>query len=130
MNVEHHDIPPRIRVLVTEPGSMRVRVMTITDRLEQLQELVGGDIEHVTLTSDRVGAYIHGEGRLENQAQNEVASMIYWHCRGLAPSDVWDIRGKAVLCGGPDGAGWDTDIPQTFVDTLAAVPGVEIVAEA
>lgn len=121
--------PPTIRVLITEPGSMTVRDTTMRFGLAEVQKLVGGYIEHVTLTGEGVTLYCDEESRLKDKPQNRLASVLYWMGHGLQPNDVYDIRGVAVICGRPNGEDWDTDVPSAVAATLAAIPGVTVVRE-
>lgn len=62
--------------------------------LEELQTLVGGYIETVRLTSDRV-LIINENGKYENLPFNESATALAHACNAIFPSDF--IVGDAVL---------------------------------
>lgn len=62
--------------------------------LEELQALVGGYIETVNLTSDRV-LVINENGKFENLPINEQATALAHACNAIFPSDY--IVGDAVL---------------------------------
>lgn len=115
-----------ITVLVITPGSTEILI----HRLERLdlpttRGLVGGDIEHVTLARD-LGMYVNEEGRMLGQEHNLVASRLYWAARHMTPSDVWDVRGPAVLVGPPTEDGDDTSCPDHVIKMLGNVPGLTL----
>lgn len=109
------------RVAVVDPdlpGRQVVRLLDIPDGakgLDALQAAVGGYIEHVTLRPRICGMYVHDEGLLRDLPVNPLASSLYAASGGHTP-----ICGPAVLVGGPDQEGNDTDVPMVLIHILAA----------
>ncbi len=83
--------------------------------LRQLQGLVGGYIEGVTLRNGHM-LYINEEGKLKGLPVNDVATDLARDV--LSPWDV--IVGDAVLVGPPDAEGGDTAVNPVLVATLTA----------
>lgn len=116
-----------IDVLVIEPGSWKATRKTIEPKLDAFRQLVGGNIEALSLT-DEVSAYINEEGKLTGLARNEAADRLVKHAlstvgRRMIPGDY--VVGPLVLMGQPDNAGYDTGVPESVVDLLNAA-GVKI----
>lgn len=121
-----------MRVLETRPDDEIIQLKDVTPGLDYYYEFVGGDgtgpIEHITLirgedARENVGMYIHDEGRIMDppMPRNQIASELYWHSRGLPADHPYDIRGPAVIVGGPDDEGDDMDVPQRFIDWMVNV---------
>lgn len=95
-----------MKVVLKEPGEMP-KLIEIDGKLETLQELVGGNIEHVGLT-DRLGMLCNDEGKLKGEPYNFYLAAI---------ND--NIVGNAVFIG-EDGEDF-TDIDREDVKMLAHV---------
>ncbi len=86
------------------------------DGLTELQESVGGLIEMVPSTGDRIGMYVCGDGLREKMPPNPIAS-------GLARQD---LVGDAVLFSGFDEDGNELSITEhAAVQLLNEVSGGE-----
>lgn len=109
------------RVAVVVPDELGRQVIRLTDipdgseGLTALQGLVGGYIEHVTLQPRVCGMYVHEEGLIREMPFNALASILYAASGGVTP-----ICGPAVLVGGPDLEGNDTDVPMTMIHVFVA----------
>lgn len=110
----------RTRVLVVRPDDAHATLMTIDRRLESFQAIVGGWIEGLTL-NDKISCYIDEEGKLKGLRLNVLGDLAV---RMLLEEDGYSllkddfIVGPVVFVGRPDDEGWDTDVPQDFVDRL------------
>lgn len=93
-------------------GTSPVEVRRIEPTLDALQELVGGDIEAVTLDKE-THLYIDDEGKFrENPVVNQVATALVERFHpGFSRRDV--IMGTAVVLGGTDD-GEEADVPASI----------------
>lgn len=117
-----------MKVLVIEPGSQTATVREVAHTLTAFQELVGGDIEGLTLGSG-VTAYINEGGKGLGLPVNVVADeivriLLVADGRRLMPGDV--IVGPVVFLGSPDGDGEDTGVPSEFVEWVGAFDGFTV----
>lgn len=87
-------------------------------QLLQLQELVGGHIEMVTL-SDTLHGYINEDGKaLDLPVNDRATKLAYDWMIGLVQGDV--IVGNMVILS-DDGEGNETDVPSRMADELMEV---------
>jgi len=106
-----------MKVLVIEPGTTTAHLREVPHTLAAFNELVGGDIEGLTLGYD-VTAYINEDGKALGLPVNEVADslireLLSFVHRSLMPGDV--IVGPVVFLGSPDDEGEDSDVPDELV---------------
>lgn len=93
MNAEQMELESRITVLVVEPGKYP-KLMNISDSLEAMQEVVGGNIEEYMPFDDEVAIICNEEGKICGKELNRA---IYDERGELA--DV--IAGKFFICYAP-----------------------------
>jgi Domain of unknown function (DUF3846) len=112
------------RALIIHPGSDDVEVRDVETDLDSLQKLVGGDIQHLQLSST-THAYINEYGKREKLALNFIATMLSELLDiGLMPGD--DIVGTMVCFGTLwDGPGMVTDgnfdVPDQLVTLVRTI---------
>lgn len=109
-----------VRVLVARPGEDHLTLTRCNRRLESWQELVGGQIEGLTL-SPYVSCYLNENGKAEGLSMNVVGHFLVSLLlaaggRSLLEGDV--IVGPVVFTGPPDEEGWDTDVPEQLLDIM------------
>jgi len=101
-----------ITVLLVSPDTDVARLVTVDQELEAFQELVGGDIEGLTL--GEVSAYLNTNGKalglpLNAYADALIRDLLADTGHRLLPGDA--IVGPVAFMGPPDRAGYDTSIP-------------------
>ncbi len=101
-----------LHIKATDATATPVEITDFTD----LQDAVGGMIEAVggMIEGHDFTLYIHGEGKIFGDPLNLVASSLV--VDRLMPGDY--IAGDAVMIGGPDAEGRDTDLPTVLLDGL------------
>lgn len=116
----------KVRVLVVNPGEDFGTLHKIAPELEELNRLVGGPIEGLTLCPE-ASSYIHGEGKMVGLPVNVYGDLIVRTLlartgRRLHPGD--QIVGPLVVIGPPDRYGEETDVQDEIVDVVRlGLPG-------
>ncbi len=90
----------------------------IESGFEGLSELIGGDIEMVLTTFDRIVAYCDENGKLRDLPVNRVATLLAMRLGWKPRNDV--LVGPVVFCGIND-EGEDTDVPERVKLELAVL---------
>lgn len=93
-------------------GSWQLFEYDPRDSLGLLQEKVGGWLEAAPTVDRTLLMYCNEEGKLLGLPYNDLASDL------LGPDNPDWIAGDVVLVGTPDRDGYDTSLPQGFVDVL------------
>jgi hypothetical protein len=83
-----------------------------SDRLRQLQGMVGGLIEAIP-SSDDVTIWVNEEGKLLRLPRNQLAELVWHFCDpwGCLAAGDW-IAGNAIVLGGSDDEGYSTTAPE------------------
>lgn len=82
------------------------------ETLAILQEKVGGWLELAPIIDRTLSMYCNEEGKILGLPRNDRASDL------LAPNNPDWIAGDVVLVGAPDSEGYDTSLPQVFIDAI------------
>lgn len=83
--------------------------------LKTLQGLVGGYIDAAP-TAGNVSIYINDEGAINGLPQNRVATTLWGLLNPEAPRQY--LHGVAVVTGGPNNNGDNTDIPANIAEAI------------
>jgi len=99
-------------VTITSEGLQSEVEFTEENSLETLQAAVGGYIQAIDLLG--LTMWINEEGKIHNLPFNPFATLL-WEAE-FGKTDV--ILGDIILTGQPDGEGFTTSIPESFVEKV------------
>jgi hypothetical protein len=111
-----------IALIVPDQLSQPVRVESLEPSLENLQRLVGGDVESVARGDWHI--YFNSAGRINNLPPNLRASQLMHEC-GLDLADA--ARGTAVFLGHA-GHGAEADVPGYLIRRATTFFGAPLAA--
>jgi hypothetical protein len=85
--------------------------------LDAYRQIVGGNLEFITLTEPPASLYVNEEGKLDGLAFNHRATALLWvHNSAYRDRDV--VVGPAFIVGPPDRRGDDTSAPGSLLELL------------
>jgi uncharacterized protein DUF3846 len=105
-----------ILIPARQVARVELRKLDCSD-LSAYQALVGGNVEPIDLDAPAASMYINEEGKLLHLPVNMRATHVVWaHNELMRNEDI--VMGDAFILGPVDRDGWDTSVPQSYVDLL------------